>query len=75
MAHPGVLVDQRMVNPIDNLRQVMGGPSMVNLAIPADPSALARGEPTGSAVHHSDSEDSLQFMCRVIEETYTSEDD
>lgn len=75
VAHPGVLADQRMVNQIENQRQVMGGTSMVNPVVPAGPSAPARGEPTGSAAHHSDSEDSLQFGCRVIEEPYTSEDE
>ena len=48
---------------------------MVNQAVPVGPSAPARGEPTGSAVHHSDSKDSLQFGCRDVEEPYTTDDD
>lgn len=74
-AHLGALAEQRMANPVDNQRQVMGGVSLMNPVVPADPSVPAHGEPTGSAVPHSDSEDSLQFGCRVVEEPYTSEDD
>ena len=74
-AHPGVLVDQRMEKLNDNQRQFMGGLSVVNSEANTSPSTPARGEPTGSEVHQSDSKDSPQFGCRVVEEPYTSEDD
>jgi len=74
-AHPEALAEQRMANPVDNQRQVMGGASLMNLVVSAGPSAPACGEPIGSVVPHSDSEDSLQFGCRVVEEPYTSEDE
>jgi len=64
-----------MATPIDNQCQVRGGLSVVNLDANAGPSEPAGGKLTGSEVHQSDSEDSLRFGCRVVEEPYTSEDD
>lgn len=75
VTHPEIPTNQRMATPIDSQHPVMGSSSIVNQAALVGPSAPAREEPTGSAVHHSDSEDSLQFGCRVVEEPYTTDDD
>lgn len=70
-----IQVDQRRAIPIDIQRPVIGSSSMANQDVSAAPSELNQREPIGSVVLHSDSDDSLQFGCRVIEEPYTIDDD
>jgi len=46
--HPGAPADQRMANPSDIQRQVLGGLSEVNPEASAGPSEPDRGGPIGS---------------------------
>lgn len=74
-AHSEIPPEQGTMPPIDTQCPVMGSSSLATQAAPAGPSEPAQGVPTGSAVLHSDSDDSLQFGCRVVEEPYTTDDD
>lgn len=66
---------QGTVPPIDMQLPVMESSSLATQAAPAGPSEPAQGVPTTSVVPLLDSEDSLQFGCRVVEEPYTTDDD
>lgn len=71
----GVPVDQRLASPKVTQRKLTGGLSAVNSKANVGPSAPARGEPSGSVVHPSDSNDSDQFGCRIVEEQPSTSDE
>lgn len=74
-APPEMPADQRRATPMDSQRPVLESSSMANQAVSTCPSEPVQREPTGSVALHSDSEDSSQFGCRVVEEPYTTDDD
>ena len=73
-AHQAILPEQGTVSPIDTQHPVTGSSSLATQATLDGPSEPTPRVPTGSVVLHSDSEDSLQFGCRVVEEPYTTDD-
>ena len=68
VAHQAIPPEQGTVPPIDTQHPVTGSSSLATQATLDGPSEPAPRVPTGSVVLHSDSEDSLQFGCRVVEE-------
>lgn len=74
-AHQKIPREQGTAPPIDTQRPVTGSSSLATQAAPDGPSEPAPGVPTGSVVLRSDSKDSLQFGCKVVEEPYTTDDD
>ena len=74
-AHQAIPPEQGTAPPIDTQRPVTGSSSLATQAAPDGPSEPTPVVPTGSVVLRSDSEDSLQFGCRVVEEPYTTDDD
>lgn len=74
-AHQAIPREQGTAPPIDTQCPVTGSSSLATQAAPDGPSKLAPGVPTGSVLLLSVSEDSLQFGCRVVEESYTTDDD
>lgn len=74
-APPETSAVQRMATPTDSQQPILCSSALANQTVSAGPSEPVPREPTGVAAQHSDSEDSLQYGCRVVEEPYTTDDD